>query len=180
MLARECAAPLAGGYALHNLGVAAWQQGDFAQAESLFAIALTALEPAAEGQAEVLVSSGLMALDEQDFARAGQAFAEALRIGRTRDIPWLVSMDLEGLAGVAIGRGQAELAARLFGAADAIRASSGTPVRPMLTERHDRDLAAAKAALGHERFARAWEQGQAMSLEQVIAEADASATKAVA
>jgi tetratricopeptide (TPR) repeat protein len=171
MLARACADTLMAGYALHNLGVAAWQQGDCAQAGSLFTSALTSLEPTVDGQAEVLGSVGLMALDEGDFARAGRAFAESLRTGRTRDIPWLVSMDLEGLAGVAVGQGEAELAVRLFGAADAIRASSGTPVRSMLRERHDRDVASARAALSHERFCRAYEQGQAMPAEQVITEA---------
>ncbi len=168
MLARACADTLMAGYALHNLGVAAWQQGDCAQAGSLFTSALTSLEPTDDGQAEVLASVGLMALDEGDFVSAGRAFAESLRTGRTRDIPWLVSMDLEGLAEVAAGQGEAELAVRLFGAADAIRASSGTPVRSMLRERHDRDVAAVRAALGQDRFCRAYEQGQARPAEQVI------------
>jgi Flp pilus assembly protein TadD len=113
MLARACADTLMAGYALHNLGVAAWQQGDCAQAGSLFTIALTSLEPTVDGQAEVLASVGLMAL------------------------------------------GEAELAVRLFGAADAMRASSGTPIRSMLRERHDQDMAAARAALSPERFCQA-------------------------
>jgi tetratricopeptide (TPR) repeat protein len=167
-LARECADTLMAGYALHNLGVAAWQQGDRAQAGSLFTIALTSLEPAAEGRAEVLASVGLMALGERDFARAGRAFADSLRTGRTR---WLVSTNLEGLAGVAVGQGEAELATRLFGAADAMRASSGTPVRPMHQEQHDRDVAAARAALSQARFSHAYEQGRAMSVEQAITDA---------
>lgn len=166
-VARESADTLMAGYALHNLGVAAWQEGDHSRAGSLFAIALTSLEPAAEGRAEVMASVGLMALDERDFPRAGRAFAESLRTGRTRNIPWLASMDLEGLAGAAVGQGEAELAARLLGAADAIRASSGTPIRPVLEERHDQDMAAARAALGDERFARAYQEGAAMPADQV-------------
>jgi tetratricopeptide (TPR) repeat protein len=165
--ARESADTLMAGYALHNLGVAAWQQGDHARAGSLFTIALTSLEPAAEGRAEVMASVGLMALDERDFPRAWRAFAESLRTGRTRNIPWLASMDLEGLAAVAVGQGEAELAARLFGAADAMRASSGTPIRPVLEERHDQDMAAARAALGEDRFARAYQEGGAMPADQV-------------
>jgi predicted ATPase/DNA-binding XRE family transcriptional regulator len=180
MLARECADTLLAGYALHNLGVAAWQQGDRAQAGSLFTIALTSLEPAAEGRAEVLASVGLMALDERDFARAGHAFTESLRTGRTRNIPWLVSTDLEGLAAVAVaqgsraggvGRVEAELAVRIFGATDTLRASAGTPVRPMLRERLARDVAAARAALSPECFSRAYARGQAMPVEGAITEA---------
>jgi hypothetical protein len=41
----------------------------------------------------------------------------------------------------------------------------------MLQERHNRDVAATRAALSHERFSHAYEQGRAMSAEQVITDA---------
>jgi predicted ATPase/transcriptional regulator with XRE-family HTH domain/tetratricopeptide (TPR) repeat protein len=170
-LARECGDVLLTGYALHNLGVAAWQQGDRVQAESLLAGALASFERIGEGEAEVLVSVGLMALDERDFSAARRAFADSLRIGRTRDIPWLAAADLEGLAEVAAVQGEAERAARLFGAADAIRASSATPVQPVHQGRHDRAVAAARAALSQERFSHAYEQGRARPAEQAITDA---------
>jgi predicted ATPase len=169
--ARECGDVLLTGYALHNLGVAAWQQGDHARAESLLATALTLLDRRGEGDAEVLASAGLMALDQRDFPAAKKAFADSLRIGRTRGIPWLAAADLEGLAGVTAGQGDAELAARLFGAADAIRASCGTPVRPSHRDVYDRGIADARASLSQEQFSHAYQQGRAMPVEQVITDA---------
>jgi tetratricopeptide (TPR) repeat protein len=170
-LARECGDVLLTGYALHNMGVAAWQQGDHAQASSLLAAALSSLDQRGEAGAEVLASIGLMALDDRDFSAAKKAFADSLQIGRTRSIPWLASTDLEGLAGVAAAHGEAELAARLYGAADAIRVSCGTPVRPSHQRIHDRGVAAAKALLGQEDFIRAYQQGRAVAVEQMITDA---------
>jgi predicted ATPase/DNA-binding XRE family transcriptional regulator len=169
--ARECGDVLLTGYALHNMGVAAWQQGDHAQANSLLTAALVALDQRGEAGAEVLASIGLMALDQRNFPGAKKAFADSLQIGRTRSIPWLASTDLEGLAGVAAGQGEAELAARLYGAADAIRASCGTPVRPNHQDIYDRGIAAAHALLSQEEFARAYRQGQAVPAEQLITDA---------
>jgi predicted ATPase/tetratricopeptide (TPR) repeat protein/DNA-binding XRE family transcriptional regulator len=169
--ARECGDVLLTGYALHNMGVAAWQLGDHAQASSLLAAALISLDQRGEAGAEVLASIGLMALDQRDFPSAKKAFTDSLQIGRTRSIPWLASTDLEGLAGAAAGQGEAELAARLYGAADAIRASCGTPVRPSYQDIYDRGAAVAEALLGQEEFARHYQQGRAVPAEQMISDA---------
>jgi predicted ATPase/tetratricopeptide (TPR) repeat protein len=169
--ARECGDVLLTGYALHNMGVAAWQHGDHTQANSLFAAALISLDQRGEAEAEVLASIGLMALDQQDFSAARKAFTESLRIGRTRSIPWLASTDLGGLGAVAAGQGEAELAARLYGTADAIRASCGTPVRPSHQEIYDRGVTAATLLLGPDEFTRAYQRGRATPAEQMISDA---------
>jgi len=170
-VARECGDILLTGYALHNLGVAAWQQGNHGEAESLFAAAVAALHERGEAGAEVLASIGLMALDQGDFPAAKKAFTDSLRIGRTRGLPWLAAADLEGLAAVAAGQDEAGLAARLFGAADAIRASCGTPVRPSHQALHDRGVATARASLNQEEFSRAYQQGRATPVQQMITDA---------
>jgi len=169
--ARECGDVLLTGYALHNLGMAAWQQGDQAQARSLLAVALSSLRQRGEVGAEVLATIGLMALDQRDFPAAERAFTDSLRIGRTRGIPWLAATDLEGLAGAAAGLGQARLAARLYGTADAIRTSCGTPVRPSHQDIYDRGVAAARAALSPEEFGRAHQEGRTTPAEQMITDA---------
>jgi predicted ATPase/transcriptional regulator with XRE-family HTH domain len=175
-LARECGDTPLAGYALHNMGVGAWQQGFIVQAQSLLAAALAAFQPSGDGRAEVLASIGVMALDQADFAAARRAFADSLSTERTRDIPWLISADLEGLAEVAVGQGQPELAARLFGAADAIRAASGTPVPPGSQQRRDLVVAAARAAQGPELFDRACQQGHTIPVEQLITDATGGVT----
>src|SRR5437879_6924151 len=74
---------------------------------------------------------------------------------------------LEGLAGIAAD--QAERAARLFGAAEALRAAIDTPLAPGERADYDRYVAATHAALGQEAFAAAWEAGRAMTLDDAMA-----------
>jgi hypothetical protein len=61
-----------------------------------------------------------------------------------------------------------ERAARLWGAAEALRDSLGLPLPPNEHPEYDRSLAAVREALGQETFARAWAAGRAMTLEAVF------------
>ncbi len=63
------------------------------------------------------------------------------------------------------------IAARLLGAASALRSGHGTPVPPSEQADNERTTALAGRALGDEAFASAWTRGQALSLEQAMAEA---------
>jgi len=78
---------------------------------------------------------------------------------------------LDGLAEVATSVGHLERAVRLFGAAEALRRTTGVPERRLLRADRDRDVAAVRAALGEDPFAASWAEGQAMTLDQAIAEA---------
>ena len=78
---------------------------------------------------------------------------------------------LEGLAGTVWGLGHPAQAAHLFGAAAAGRAALGIARPPTDQAAYDQRVAAVRAALGEEEFARAWAEGQAMTLEQAIASA---------
>ena len=76
---------------------------------------------------------------------------------------------LSGLAAVAAPR-QPERAARLFGAADALREAMGSPqLRTVEHRSYDDDMAALRAHLDEETFAAAWADGQAMAMERAIA-----------
>ena len=87
--------------------------------------------------------------------------------------PWMdvdqAPTALEGLAAAAEAHGQTERAARLFGAAEAWREVAGTPLSPVQRAGYEREVAAVRAQLDAARFAAAWAQGRAMSLEQAIA-----------
>jgi hypothetical protein len=58
---------------------------------------------------------------------------------------------------------------RLHAAAQALRDAIGKPVAPSRRAEHQRELAAARAALGKQAFAAAWAEGRAMTLEQAVA-----------
>jgi hypothetical protein len=66
------------------------------------------------------------------------------------------------MATLALAGGEPERAARLKGAEMAIRERLGIPLPPV-------DQAAEEEMLGAVEFARAWEQGRAMSLQEAVA-----------
>jgi tetratricopeptide (TPR) repeat protein len=153
--------------ALHDLGLAARYQGDYERAEALLRETLVILRRRGwlEPNVEVLCDLGLLALEQGQYDRARQAFSESLQTART----WLDGTVLEGLAGVAAGQGQAEQAARLFGAAEMIRRAIGVPRWPANEALYQRLISLTRHDLEEEHFAHAWEEGHAMTTEEVIA-----------
>jgi len=59
----------------------------------------------------------------------------------------------------------------LLGAAERGRDAAGAPVWPLDEDRHARDVAATRDALGDAAFADAWASGRRLSAEQLLAEA---------
>jgi hypothetical protein len=57
---------------------------------------------------------------------------------------------------------------QLCGAAAALREALGAPLAPNRREEWERELGAARAALGEAAFAAAWAEGQALPLEDAI------------
>jgi serine/threonine-protein kinase PknK len=76
---------------------------------------------------------------------------------------------LDGVAAVAAARGEAERAARLHGAAAALRERLGTAVASWEQPAHEQRLAAVRAALGEEAFAAAWAAGAALPVAETVA-----------
>ena len=76
---------------------------------------------------------------------------------------------LELLAGLASLESRAhQRAARLIGAADALRESIFVPVQPLYRARHDDIVARVRASLDESSFVTAWAEGRLMTLEQAI------------
>ncbi len=72
---------------------------------------------------------------------------------------------------VAAGQDQSGRAARLWGAAEAIREQIGAPLPLAEHARYAAAVAHARAALGEHAFEAAWAEGRAQPLEQVITDA---------
>jgi hypothetical protein len=64
--------------------------------------------------------------------------------------------------------GRSTRAARLLGAADALRDQTKVSVPPADRTRYDGVLAAVKAAVGVPGFTTAWAEGRAMTQDQII------------
>jgi tetratricopeptide (TPR) repeat protein len=156
------------GYALNILGLAARARGQYRRAAALIEESLAQFQDLRVLGMEVLTSRGLVALDEGDYRSATASFAASLALLRTATPMWVVAAGLEGMAALTAEQGQAERAARLFGAAEALRTKLGTPIWPVNGAWYERHVAAARMALPEEMFAAAWEAGRAMGPAQAI------------
>ncbi|MEV7520551.1 BTAD domain-containing putative transcriptional regulator [Streptomyces sp. NPDC091371] len=96
-------------------------------------------------------TEGALALQEQGLA-----------IARTTGDPRALALALEGLAGALAQAGRPATAAALLGAADAARRSTGAPLPPAERADVDRTDAAAREALGDERFDAEFTRGSAL------------------
>jgi hypothetical protein len=123
----------------------------------------------------VLPALGTLVNAQGDRAQARAILREALLLQQQfapPNVPYPEFIDsLEACAVIDVGHGLAVQAARLMGAAetlstanDAQRPASATPV-------YRRTVAATRAQLGDTAFEAAWSAGQALTLEQAIAEA---------
>ena len=82
---------------------------------------------------------------------------------------------LAGLGTAAALGAEPKRAARLWGAAEALRQQIGCRPAPASRATYERALALVRAQLGDEAFAAAWGVGAALSLDEAIAEALAPA-----
>ncbi len=111
---------------------------------------------------------GHLACDQGDYAAARARFAEMMEDAPLERYPWTAPFVLMGYAHLAAGEGQAARALRLAGAADVLQQTVGTSLGPAYQAYLRRDLERAWRALGEEEGAAAWEEGQAMTLEEAV------------
>jgi non-specific serine/threonine protein kinase len=102
------------------------------------------------------------------FARAEALYREGLVLSRDIRAKWGIAECLWGLAGLAAAQGHPERAARLYGAERALRVAIGAVVLGDMS-RFERDVAAARTALGDARFEALAAEGRALALERAIA-----------
>ena len=94
---------------------------------------------------------------------------ECLRLLRELGTQLNVADCYERLAWVAHARGHPERAARLLGAAAALRAATGAPLPPVRHGDHDAVVIDVRALLGAPAFATAYAGGQALSRDEAVA-----------
>ncbi len=157
--------------ALFTLGDIAYAQADSARAAMLLEESLALCREVGNTWASGrrLARLGQIALAQDDLARATRRLQEALTVCREAGDHWGIAMSLIGLAGMAGAQGEPERGARLLGAIDAVQQGFATVMWPVDRAEYRRSLAAIRAALTEEQFAAAWAEGQAMTLDEVIA-----------
>ncbi len=157
---------------LGNLGLAAYAQGDYAAARGLHeeSLALSREMGDKGGIARSLNNLGMVAQGQGDYAAARPLHAESLRLGREIDLKTEIVYAMIELAAVAVAHDRdAARAARLAGAAEALRGSSGYALEPDERGLYERTVAQARAALGDEAFNTAFAAGQALTMDDAVA-----------
>ncbi len=114
-------------------------------------------------------SLGRIKARQGDFAAAHALYEESLAEACALGDNWLIAFCLEGLAGVVAAQGEGAWAARLWGAAEFFRESSGIPLTPLERVDYEPSIAAVRTRLGEQTFAAAWTEGRGMTLGQVLA-----------
>jgi len=167
---RELGVQWAIGFALNNLALATYLEGNLAHAFCLVeeGVRLFRSLHADSSLAEVLITQGQIVRAQGDNVAAYGALTEALQLALAVGPRLLVAAVLEGLANVVVAQQQAELAARLLAAASALRAQMGTPVRPVDQATVEQAVADARSMLGDNAFAAVWAEAQALAPEQIL------------
>jgi hypothetical protein len=100
---------------------------------------------------------------------AEAAFIESLRASQQIRNRRAIAGCFEGLGYVAAASGDARWAARLMGAADALRAVTA-PLFPQWNEAHERNVRALDATLGRDLARREWAAGGQIDVDDLVAD----------
>lgn len=156
---------------LVNLGDVARRQGQLSTASSLYeesaAIARElndqwGLAYAFMGIADVMLAQG-------NFSRASSLYKECLMIFQKGEDYMGIPFALESVAALELVKNQPEKAARLFGAADALRKSTHSPLPHPDLSTFQKNLSLLHQQLNLSKFEVAWKEGCAMMSDQAIA-----------
>ena len=158
---------------LLNLGAVAEAQGDRAQATGLYeeSAALARELGAVADVISPLVGLGRIACDQGQLTRAAALYQEGLALAGQTGSQGALAACLDGVAAVSAATGEPHRAVHLYAAAATLRATLGAPLAPADQAVLTREVASVRAALGPAAFAAAWAAGEALPLEQAVAEA---------
>jgi predicted ATPase/class 3 adenylate cyclase/DNA-binding CsgD family transcriptional regulator len=109
------------------------------------------------------------AASQGDYAAARTLYEESLTLTSKTGDKRNIAPYLEGLAHVVVAQGKLTWAARLWGAAEALRETMGTPIWPVERANYEHSVTTARNQLGEKSFATAWAQGRTLTLEQALA-----------
>jgi hypothetical protein len=118
-----------------------------------------------------MVKSELAHLDryEGKLHEAEAAYRETILEWKGLGHRAAIAHQLECFASIAKAREDGGRAARLYGAAEALRQKIAIPMTPKEKTEYEGQIANLRAGMDEKAFASAWAEGQAMSMEQAIA-----------
>jgi len=157
--------------ALHNLGAVANACGDNLAAWAFLEEGLSIYRELGDpwGTAMALSNLGSLAVERSDIALAQALHVESLTLRRELNERRGIAESLEGLARVMSAWSRPSAAVRIWGAARRLREETGAPLSPPDRATQDVQIATARTEMADAAaFKSSWEEGRAMTLEQVI------------
>jgi len=154
---------------LNNLGGVALAQGDFAAARKLQEENLTLSEEIEDktGIAYALLNLGLVDLAEGK-PEASEHILHSLRLRQELGEQQTQTSSLIGAAGLALHRGDAQLAAQLLGAVESALMALNARTEPELKNFHEQTLSEVRTQLGESAFQSAFDEGNTWSIEDTM------------
>jgi hypothetical protein len=153
------------------MGNVAISQGQHEQAAELLDQSLSILRELRDNYVIAMVLGNLatLAFEQGDLTRAAELHRECLRVCVELENRQAIAGSLEGLASVLAAQQGRLQAARLYGAAEALREAAGAPLPQSERASYDRKTAAARSGVEEGAWKAAWEEGRKLSLPQVLA-----------
>jgi predicted ATPase/class 3 adenylate cyclase/Tfp pilus assembly protein PilF len=157
-------------YCLNNLAMVVYSQGDLGRAAQLTeeSVALLRELGARGGVALGLCNLGWMALLQDRLGRTADLHRESLSLSWDAGLNQLVQSALEGFSCVAGAKGEAQRAARLWGAAQALHETKGIPRDDDFLAEADARISAVRSGMGEEAWEEALREGLAMTLDEAV------------
>jgi predicted ATPase len=155
---------------LSGLGSIAMDHGDLARARELKEQSLILYERLGDRWIIGLILWGVtgVAIAQKDYPRARSALAKWTQITRELGNRWLLPYILDSHANLALGVNQANRAARLFGATEALREDLGSQSTATEKAQYEASLEVLKQMLPEAELREAWEAGRLASPWDVI------------
>ena len=155
---------------LGSLAMLVYSQGDLGRATQLTeeAVALFRELGNRGGVSLGLYNLGWITLLQDQLGKAAQIFRESLAPAWDLGLNREVQGALEGFACLAGAKGEAERAARLWGAAQALHETKNIPRDPDFLAEAVARISAVRSGMGEEVWEQAWRKGRAMTLDEAV------------
>jgi predicted ATPase/DNA-binding CsgD family transcriptional regulator len=156
--------------ALHCLGLTVMAQGDFERAEALYeeGLALSRKTGDMVGTELLLLGMAFSALGQDEYERTRETCAEAVELSLRLGFLHSTAANLHILASLAGSEGRPVRAARLWGAAEALREEIGAHLSPAERRFFARHVAAARDRLDEQTWEASWAESRAMTPEEAV------------
>jgi predicted ATPase/DNA-binding SARP family transcriptional activator len=156
-----------------NLSDVALRRGGYAEAAALAADGFALAEELGNGfgAAIALQNQGLAAFRTGRLADASRLLRRRIELSSDLGDREGIAAGLDGLAAVAASSADPERASVLLGAGEALRDAAGIVLARFERELHEQTTSDARAQLGPDRMATAWERGRRMTLGDMTATA---------